>query len=400
MFGGQFDPPHNGHLAVVRAARDQLGLDRVLVVPSAAPPHRPARRDTGRDALPAGAGGVRGRARVEVSRLELDRQGPSYTVDTLELLAGPGRELFLVLGADQLAACTSWHRPDRVRELARSRWRPGPARRMPTAPGARDGSPSTSARRELRAAIAGRRRVKRPDARSRGRGDRAARGCTPRPRARLIATRWGSRPDRHHPARTPHRSAGGREARHRHRHPRHERGGQLHRLLRDLHRAEPPSGPGNRRGDPRDAEARRPADAAADRRPAAGRLDPARLPGRHRARVHARGAGLLPARSAVGRGAERDLRGRVGAGGAERRFTLDEAQALLDTGCGSWPSGWSRLARAQPRPGVALAQAGDRDRLERRRDGRPRGARDAAGGRGAHAELPRSSRGSPTRACR
>ena len=57
--------------------------------------------------------------RVEVSRLELDRPGPSYTVDTLERLAGPGQELYLILGADQLAALGSWHRPDRVRELAR-----------------------------------------------------------------------------------------------------------------------------------------------------------------------------------------------------------------------------------------------------------------------------------------
>ena len=56
---------------------------------------------------------------MEVSRLELDRPGPSYTVDTLERLARRGQELYLILGADQLAALGSWHRPDRVRELAR-----------------------------------------------------------------------------------------------------------------------------------------------------------------------------------------------------------------------------------------------------------------------------------------
>ena len=54
-----------------------------------------------------------------MSRLELDREGPSYTADTLEQLAGPGTELYLVVGADQLAALDSWHRPDRVRDLAR-----------------------------------------------------------------------------------------------------------------------------------------------------------------------------------------------------------------------------------------------------------------------------------------
>ena len=56
---------------------------------------------------------------VEVSRIELDRDGPGYTAETLEALAGPDRELYLILGADQLAALESWHRPERVRELAR-----------------------------------------------------------------------------------------------------------------------------------------------------------------------------------------------------------------------------------------------------------------------------------------
>jgi nicotinate-nucleotide adenylyltransferase len=119
VFGGQFDPPHNGHVAVVRAARDQLGLDRVLVVPNPHPPHPPSPPTPAetRDGLALAA--FAGEPRVEVSRLELDREGPSYTADTLEALAGPGRELYLILGADQLAALGSWHRPDRVRELAR-----------------------------------------------------------------------------------------------------------------------------------------------------------------------------------------------------------------------------------------------------------------------------------------
>ena len=55
---------------------------------------------------------------TQVSRIELERPGPSYTVDTLEQLAAPDVELFLVMGADQLAAIEHWHRPDRVRELA------------------------------------------------------------------------------------------------------------------------------------------------------------------------------------------------------------------------------------------------------------------------------------------
>jgi nicotinate-nucleotide adenylyltransferase len=119
VFGGQFDPPHNGHLAVVRAARDQLRLDRVVIVPSARPPHRPAPATPAETRFRLAQAAFAGEPGVEVSRIELDRNGPGYTAETLEALAGPDRELYLIVGADQLAAMDSWHRPERVRELAR-----------------------------------------------------------------------------------------------------------------------------------------------------------------------------------------------------------------------------------------------------------------------------------------
>jgi nicotinate-nucleotide adenylyltransferase len=119
VFGGQFDPPHNGHLAVVRAARDQLGLDRVLIVPSARPPHRPMPATPAETRYRLAQAAFAGEPGVEVSRVELDRDGPGYTAETLEALACPECELYLIVGADQLAAMASWHRPDRVRELAR-----------------------------------------------------------------------------------------------------------------------------------------------------------------------------------------------------------------------------------------------------------------------------------------
>ena len=119
VFGGQFDPPHNGHLAVVRAAREQLALDRVLVVPSARPPHRPAPATPAETRYRLARAAFAGEPGVEVSRIELDRDGPGYTAETLEALSGPDRELYLIVGADQLAALGSWNRPDRVRELAR-----------------------------------------------------------------------------------------------------------------------------------------------------------------------------------------------------------------------------------------------------------------------------------------
>jgi nicotinate-nucleotide adenylyltransferase len=118
VFGGEFDPPHNGHVMVVRSARDQLGLDRVLVVPTGQPPHRPPAETPPETRYRLALAAFGGEPRVEVSRLELDREGPSYTVDTLERLSRQGDELYLIVGADQLAALPEWHRPDRVRELA------------------------------------------------------------------------------------------------------------------------------------------------------------------------------------------------------------------------------------------------------------------------------------------
>jgi nicotinate-nucleotide adenylyltransferase len=118
IFGGQFDPPHNGHLAVVRAANRQLGLDRLLVVPAARPPHRPEPETPAEMRYELARAAFAGEPGVAVSRIELDRDGPSYTVDTLAGLSLPGRTLSLIVGADQLAALDSWERPDRVRELA------------------------------------------------------------------------------------------------------------------------------------------------------------------------------------------------------------------------------------------------------------------------------------------
>jgi nicotinate-nucleotide adenylyltransferase len=118
VFGGQFDPPHNGHLAVARAAVRQLDLDGLLVVPAARPPHRPEPETPAEVRYELARAAFADQPGVEVSRIELDRDGPSYTADTLAALARPGRRLYLIVGADQLAALDGWHRPDRVRELA------------------------------------------------------------------------------------------------------------------------------------------------------------------------------------------------------------------------------------------------------------------------------------------
>jgi nicotinate-nucleotide adenylyltransferase len=122
VMGGSFDPPHDGHLALARAAAAQLHLDRVLLVPAAQPPHKP-----GGSTIPAErrmamvSAAVQGDAVLEASSVEIDRPGPSYTADTLERLAadGPDDELWFILGADQLEGFRDWSRPDRIVELAR-----------------------------------------------------------------------------------------------------------------------------------------------------------------------------------------------------------------------------------------------------------------------------------------
>lgn len=120
ILGGSFDPPHLGHVSVARDLIEELRLDRLLVVPAGDPPHRevrlPAevRLDLTRRAFADLPG-------IEVSPMEIERAGPSYTVDTLEALARrfPSDRFVLAMGADQFAAIHRWDRWRRIPELAR-----------------------------------------------------------------------------------------------------------------------------------------------------------------------------------------------------------------------------------------------------------------------------------------
>jgi nicotinate-nucleotide adenylyltransferase len=108
-------------LVCAQEALLQLSLDRMLLVPVGEAPHRELEGDPGGEAraalLEAAVGDD---SRLEVSRIELERSGPSYSSDTLAALheAGPDDELFLILGSDQASALPSWHEPERVLELA------------------------------------------------------------------------------------------------------------------------------------------------------------------------------------------------------------------------------------------------------------------------------------------
>ncbi|MGH7483144.1 MAG: nicotinate (nicotinamide) nucleotide adenylyltransferase, partial [Longimicrobiales bacterium] len=122
VFGGTFDPPHIAHRIVAQDALEALGLDRVLFVPASVPPHK---RDRPRTAAPIRLEMLRALldddARFEISTLELDRDGPSYTVDTLRALRRdrPGTALHLLIGADQWREFESWREPGAIEELAR-----------------------------------------------------------------------------------------------------------------------------------------------------------------------------------------------------------------------------------------------------------------------------------------
>lgn len=119
VFGGAFDPPHVGHRIVAADVVEALGLDRLLIVPAARPPHR----DTvlsGDARLSLTRRAFAGDPRFEVSDVEFERGGPSWTVETLERIreAHPGSRLFLVVGTDQYEGLGGWRMPERILELA------------------------------------------------------------------------------------------------------------------------------------------------------------------------------------------------------------------------------------------------------------------------------------------
>ncbi|TMB87124.1 MAG: nicotinate (nicotinamide) nucleotide adenylyltransferase [Chloroflexi bacterium] len=120
LLGGTFDPIHAGHLAAAKAALDCAELDRVMFIPAAQPPHRPRAIATADDRLEMCRLAIEGDTRFVVSDVELERGGPSYTVDTLAELrrSHPGDQLLLILGWDAARLFSTWRRPDEVRALA------------------------------------------------------------------------------------------------------------------------------------------------------------------------------------------------------------------------------------------------------------------------------------------
>src|SRR5512132_2257988 len=122
ILGGTFNPPHVGHLVMAQEAIDQLDLDQIVFMPVAAPPHKEAADDPGAEArLELCRLAVAGDERMDVSSLEIDRGGASYTVDTLRELhdSQPEHDLTFIVGGDMAQSLPTWREPETVLGLAR-----------------------------------------------------------------------------------------------------------------------------------------------------------------------------------------------------------------------------------------------------------------------------------------
>ncbi len=118
LLGGTFNPPHNGHVALAREAVDALGLERLLVVPTGQTPDKPVEVDAETRLLLAHAA-FDDVPRVDVSRLELERQQPSYTLDTVKWACEEWGDVTFVVGGDRFADFMSWREPNEVLRHAR-----------------------------------------------------------------------------------------------------------------------------------------------------------------------------------------------------------------------------------------------------------------------------------------
>ena len=128
ILGGTFDPPHVGHLWLATLAADAIGLDRVLFMPAAQPPHKAGLRVTSAaDRLLMTRLAIAGNDGFELTLIELERSGPSYTIDSvveLRRVYGDEADLYLLMAADSLAQIDSWRQPDEL--LERVEWVVGP----------------------------------------------------------------------------------------------------------------------------------------------------------------------------------------------------------------------------------------------------------------------------------
>ena len=121
VFGGTFDPPHVGHVSLTRELLESGAVDEVLWIPARFPPHKPVGGLTSPELrMKMVRAAAEGCAHQSVSDMELRREGPSYTVDTLRALRSECLEAtpVLIMGSDQFAELAGWHEPEEVVRLA------------------------------------------------------------------------------------------------------------------------------------------------------------------------------------------------------------------------------------------------------------------------------------------
>ncbi len=122
VYGGTFNPPHIGHIQAAEQAIRVLELDRLLLIPAGISPHKqlPEHSASPLQRLEMLRAAVAGQEKMEVSAIELDREGPSYTADTIEALHEkyPNARLFLLMGTDMLASFPQWREPERILSCA------------------------------------------------------------------------------------------------------------------------------------------------------------------------------------------------------------------------------------------------------------------------------------------
>ncbi len=128
VLGGTFDPPHLGHLWLATLAADAMDLDRVLFMPAARPPHKAGKRVShAADRLLMTRLAIAADPSFELCTIEMERPGPSFTVDTVAALEerhGPETQLYLIMASDSLDQIDTWREPDRL--LERIEWIVGP----------------------------------------------------------------------------------------------------------------------------------------------------------------------------------------------------------------------------------------------------------------------------------
>jgi len=123
LMGGAFDPIHFGHLFIAAAAKEKFGLDKILFMPSGRPPHKQRRgAATGEDRFAMTAMAIASNPDFEISRMEIDRKGYSYSVDTVSSLLekyGADTQIYFITGADAILEVDTWYQAERLLSMCR-----------------------------------------------------------------------------------------------------------------------------------------------------------------------------------------------------------------------------------------------------------------------------------------